>query len=75
MAGYLTTGDVARHFQARQFQIQTWQILQAISRGFLEEPARFGIYRCWSPDDLPRVETALRKAGYLPAKEVASAAN
>lgn len=61
-----TTGDLSK-----RFNVPVWQILQAIRRGFLDEPARVGIYRVWREEDLPSVEAALRAAGYLPEAEVA----
>ncbi len=63
-----TTGALAKHFG-----VAVWQFLQLIRRGFLPEPGRVGIYRVWFEADLPRIEAALRAAGYLPAKEVAIA--
>jgi hypothetical protein len=63
-----TTGDVARHFR-----IPAWQVLQTIKRGFLAEPPRLGIHRFFAEEDLPRVQQALERAGYLRNAEVAHA--
>jgi DNA-binding transcriptional MerR regulator len=61
MATILTIGEVAQHFGCRP-----WQIRRAILRGLLEEPPRVGAYRVFTPEDLPRIQAALRSAGYLP---------
>jgi DNA-binding transcriptional MerR regulator len=58
---YLTIGAIARHFG-----LSTWQVRRAIERGLLDEPPRLGAYRVFTAEDLPRVEAALRNAGYLP---------
>ena len=58
-----TTGDLCRHFG-----VLPWQMKQTIKRGFLAEPPRVSRYRIWLEADLPRVEAALRAAGYLPAE-------
>jgi hypothetical protein len=63
-----TSGDLCK-----RFGIMPWQLLQAIRRKFLAEPHRIGNYRAWTEDDLPRVEQALREAGYIGAEETASA--
>jgi hypothetical protein len=56
-----TTGDLAK-----RFGVFPWQLVRAITRGFLPEPQRIGCYRVWTEVDLPQVEAALRAAGYLP---------
>jgi hypothetical protein len=55
-----TTGQLARHFD-----LPAWQVARAIRRGFHPEPPRIGNYRLFTEADLPRVEEALRRAGYL----------
>ncbi len=60
MPATFTTGDICK-----RFGVLPWQMLQVIKRGFLAEPPRVGIYRYWTEADLPRVEDALRAAGYL----------
>jgi hypothetical protein len=61
---HLTVGDVARHFNCRP-----WQVRRLYESGRLDEPARFGAYRVIPRDELPKVEKALRAAGYLPGPE------
>jgi hypothetical protein len=60
----LTLGDVARRFGC-----DLWQVRSLYTRGILPEPARVGIYRTVKEDDVPAIEAALRKAGYIPEKE------
>jgi DNA-binding transcriptional MerR regulator len=57
----LTLGAVARHFGCRP-----WQVRRLFESGKLPEPRRVGAYRVFTPDELPRIEAALRQAGYLP---------
>lgn len=64
----ITTGDVCKHFG-----VLPWQVLQAIRRGFLDEPRRVGIYRVWHEEDLPRVRAALVRAGYVDEEAAAHA--
>jgi hypothetical protein len=64
----LTIGDVAKNLGC-----ETWQVRRVITTGRLPEPARLGCYRIFYPDDLPRVEAALRAAGYLPRGVAANA--
>jgi len=61
-ARMLTLGDIGRVFGR-----PTWMIRRLFERGFLPEPARAGMYRVLPECDLPRVEAALRAAGYMPA--------
>jgi hypothetical protein len=68
MSVKFTSGDLCK-----RYGVLPWQILQVIRRGFLAEPPRIGCYRYWDESDLPRVETALREAGYLQDEEVAGA--
>ena len=56
-----TTGQLARHFG-----VALWQIDYLWRRGLLEEADRAGILRVVPEADLPKVEAALRRAGYLP---------
>jgi DNA-binding transcriptional MerR regulator len=65
---YFTIGAVARHFGC-----QPWQIRRAIERGILSEPPRVGAYRVFVAADLPRIEAALRQAGYLAGAEALDA--
>jgi hypothetical protein len=59
----LTTGDVARHFGC-----QVWQVRRLFERHLLPRGPKFGAYYLIPAEDLPRVEAALRAAGYLPAR-------
>lgn len=66
---WLTLGDVARHFD-----VELWQVRRLFQRGFLPAPARAGLYRIVPPADLAKIEAALRRAGYLSAREPAGCA-
>ncbi len=57
----LTIGDAARHFGC-----SAWQVRRLFERGLLPPAPRIGAYRVIAAADLPRVEEALRAAGYLP---------
>jgi hypothetical protein len=57
---FLTIGAVAIHFG-----IPPWQVRRTIERGFLAEPARVGAYRVFLTEELPMIQAALEKAGYL----------
>jgi hypothetical protein len=61
---YLTTAKVARHFGVR-----SWQVRRLFELELLPDPPRAGRYRLIAQSDLPAVEAALRKAGYLPGKD------
>jgi hypothetical protein len=65
MSKTYTSGDLCRLFREEGHELEGYQVLQAIRRGFLDEPPRVGIYRVWSEEDLPRVRAALVAAGYL----------
>jgi hypothetical protein len=58
---YLTIGAAARHFGCRP-----WQIRRLFERELLPAAPRVGAYRVIAVEDLPKVEAALRQAGYLP---------
>jgi DNA-binding transcriptional MerR regulator len=60
----LTIGDVARHFGVRP-----WKVRALYERGLLPPAARLRSYRIVTDDDLPRIEQALRDAGYLGEQE------
>jgi hypothetical protein len=62
----LTLGDIAR-----RYGLQTWQVRRLYERRILPEPARVGSARVVHPDDLPKIEAALRQAGYLKPEVVA----
>jgi DNA-binding transcriptional MerR regulator len=57
----LTIGAVAE-----RLGVPPWQVRRLFERGFLPPAARVGAYRVIAPADLPKVERALREAGYLP---------
>jgi hypothetical protein len=68
-SGYLTLGDVARHYG-----VPVWRVRRLFERDFLPPACRAGTYRLVAVRDLPKVGDALRAAGYLPAvQEVAKA--
>jgi len=50
---------------ANQFRCQAWQIGKLIKRGKIPEPRRVGKIALFQPGDVPRIEKALREAGYL----------
>lgn len=69
MSAVLSIGEVAALLSERHgCRVDGWHIRSAIKRGFLKEPARFGISRIFVQGDLPRVEKALVKAGYIGEK-------
>jgi DNA-binding transcriptional MerR regulator len=53
---------------ARRFGCTPWQIRRLFERGLLPPASRVGAYRVIAACDLPRVEAALRLAGYLPSE-------
>jgi hypothetical protein len=59
----LTLGDIARHYGR-----PVWMVRRLYERGILSEPPRVGGYRVVPPADVPLVEAAMRRAGYLPAE-------
>jgi hypothetical protein len=65
----LTVGAVAGHFS-----VPPWKVRRVFERGLLDPAPRVGAYRVILLGELPRVEIALRAAGYLPQRpEVAGA--
>jgi DNA-binding transcriptional MerR regulator len=58
---YLSIGAVARRCGC-----PAWKIRRLFERGLLPEAPRVGAYRIIAAADLPAVEDALRRAGYLP---------
>jgi hypothetical protein len=57
---FLTIGAIARHFGCA-----TWQVRRLFERGLLPLAARVGQYRVVSTENLPAVQQALERAGYL----------
>lgn len=60
-----TTGAVAR-----LHGIPEWRVRRVFERKLLPDPGRAGTYRLIPASDLPKVEAALRAAGYLEPSEV-----
>jgi hypothetical protein len=54
---------------ARRYQVEVWQVRRLYERGILPPAERIGQYRVIAHDDLPKVEQALREAGYLASAE------
>jgi hypothetical protein len=62
-----TTTGAAQYFTLRGFPMKSWHIRRAYERELIPEPKlRFGQYRIISSADLPSLEKALVKLGYLP---------
>jgi DNA-binding transcriptional MerR regulator len=59
---------------AERYGLQVWRVRRLYERGLLPPAERVGTNRVLRESDLPKVEQALRSAGYLPAqaKEVVS---
>jgi hypothetical protein len=66
----LTIGDVAAHFG-----VEPWQVRRLYQRGLLPPATRVGVYRVAFESDLPTIEGALVRAGYIPRQEVCDAAS
>jgi DNA-binding transcriptional MerR regulator len=56
-----TVGTVARRYGCRP-----WQVRRIFARGLLPPALRVGAYRVFAAADLPCIEEALRRAGYIP---------
>ncbi len=61
MSDVLTLGDLAR-----RFGVKDWQMRQLVDTGKLTPRGKVGVYRVFSEADVPAVQAALMKAGYLP---------
>jgi hypothetical protein len=57
---YMTLGQVATRLKC-----QSWQVARLYLRGLLPPAARLGRTRVVTEADLPAIERALRKAGYI----------
>lgn len=68
MRDLMTLGSVAVRFGC-----QTWQVRRLFETGRLPPAQRIGLYRVVPESDLPKIEVALREAGYLKANETACA--
>jgi DNA-binding transcriptional MerR regulator len=53
---------------AKRLGVKTWQVRRLEERGLLDRTARIGWNRIYDSEDLPKIEAALRKAGYLGGK-------
>lgn len=53
---YLTLGEVARRLDESESRVK-----YAISAYRIEPAARVGILRCWTPEDLPRIRSAVAR--------------
>jgi hypothetical protein len=51
---------------AKLYGVRVWQVRRLYERRLLPEPGRVGAYRVVTSDELPKIEAALRAAGYLP---------
>jgi hypothetical protein len=65
---YLTLGTIAR-----RYGLPVWKVRRLWERGLLPPAQRVGAYRVVAESELPRVEAALRDAGYLQLKRGACA--
>ncbi len=65
MKSLLTMGTVAKRFGVEQ-----WQVRRLFESKRLPEPERVGAYRVVKESDLPRIEQALKDAGFLKSVEV-----
>jgi DNA-binding transcriptional MerR regulator len=50
---------------ATRLGVQAWHVRRLFERGLLPPAQRVGAYRVVAVADLPKIETALRNAGYL----------
>jgi DNA-binding transcriptional MerR regulator len=63
----LATGDVAR-----RLGVPAWTVRRLYERGLLPPAARFRTYRVFTEADVPKIEKAMRQAGYLPRPAAAT---
>jgi hypothetical protein len=61
----MSTGELARHFGCAP-----WQTRRLFERGLLPPARRMGRYRYVAVTDLPAVEAALIRAGYLRPRDM-----
>jgi hypothetical protein len=61
MSILLTIGEAAR-----RMRVPTWRLRRLYERGLLPPADRVGPVRVVDEADLPRLEAALRRAGYVP---------
>jgi hypothetical protein len=69
----MLVGDVAQHFAEKYgVDLAAWQVRRVFNLGLLEPAQRLGPNRVINPRDLPKLERALKKAGYLPEEVTAA---
>lgn len=62
-----TLGDLARYFERELgVSLPVWKIRRLYERRLLPEPGRIGNYRVVDASDVPAIEDALKRCGYLP---------
>jgi hypothetical protein len=69
VTGMLSSPPITLGAVARRFSVPTWKVRRLFERNLLPPAARVGCYRVIAATDLPEVEAALRRAGYLPEGE------
>jgi DNA-binding transcriptional MerR regulator len=57
---------------AARYGVPAWKVRRLFERGLVPQATRVGAYRVVPASELPVIEEALRRAGYLP-REVAHA--
>lgn len=57
---FYTTGDLAR-----MFGVKLWKVARLFEDGLVAQPQRFRNYRLIPKKQIPAIEKALRKRGYL----------
>lgn len=57
---HMSLGDLSR-----RFGLPVWKIRRLFERKILPEPERVGRLRTFGPGDVPKIEKALKEAGYL----------
>jgi hypothetical protein len=68
MSEIMTTTAVARWFTDRGQAVKPWHVRRVFENNAVPEPPyRMGAYRVVPHDWLPRIEVALREAGYIAA--------
>ena len=58
---------------AKRYGVRPWRVRRLFERGFLPPAPRVGAYRIIAAADLPKVEQALRDAGYLASEGACTA--
>jgi hypothetical protein len=66
----MTIGEIEEYLSGKfaPITVRTWWIRRLVERDLLDEPPRAGAYRVFTPNDLPQIEEALRRAGHLPPR-------